>query len=107
LPKCFENVPFTDRVHALPERFVAESHQLTVARQPFERFFLEVRCVVVDVIEDLGLQDKEGAVDPTFTGLGLFREFGNRVAVEFEVSEARRRADRRQRSVFAVRAMEG
>ena len=92
-------------MHCQNER-VFVGHQLAVAREPFQRFLFEVRRVAVDVVEDLRLQHEEGAVDPAFLRLRLFRELGDPVAVEFEMTEARRRANCGQRRQLSVRTVE-
>ncbi len=77
-------------------------HQLTFLGQPRKWLFLEVSVIPVDKVEDLRLQDKERSVDPAFFRLRLFREFGDLIAVHFQVAKARRRPHSSQRGQLAV-----
>ena len=72
---------------------MAIRHQLSFGGKAFHGFAFELGGVAVNVVEDLGLEHEKGAVDPAFAGLGFFRKFGDLVAFEDHVSEARRRPD--------------
>src|ERR1019366_2038305 len=66
LPERFEDVALANGVHALPERRMTIRHQLTIPGEPLERLLFKMCLVAVDVVEDLGLEDEEGAVNPAF-----------------------------------------
>ena len=81
-------------------------HQLPVRREPLERLALPLRVVAVDVVEHRRLEHEERAVDPALAGLRLLGELDDLVAVELEVTEARRRPDGGDRRELPVRAVE-
>ena len=64
-----------------------ECHQLTFGAEPVEGFLLEGGGVAVDVIDHLGVEDHEPAVDPVGLGFGLLAEVGDGVAVEVQYAE--------------------
>jgi len=80
--------------------------QLTVLREPLEGRALEDRVVSVDIVENLGLEHEEPAVDPPFAHLWLLRELRHEVAIEHETAEACRRAHRRNGRELPVATVE-
>jgi hypothetical protein len=52
------------RVHRMPEAFVPVGRELPFSRKAFHRFALPDSRVAFDVVEDVGLDDEEAAVDP-------------------------------------------
>src|SRR5579883_3505926 len=86
-PEALEEPEVAEGVHALPELPVAIGHELALAGEAFQRLALPARLVVVDVMEDLGLEDEEAAVDPSLAGLGLLGELGDAVALEDQAAE--------------------
>src|SRR5438477_4011929 len=107
LPELIEHDLLAERVHALPEFVMSVCHQLRIGCKPLERLPLEVRFVAVDVVQHRRFEDEEGAVDPAFPKLRLFREADDLVAFEIEMTKAGRRTHGRQRRQLSVGAMEG
>ena len=81
-------------------------HQLPVLRQSLQRFSFPLCVVTVNVIEHTRLKNKKCAVDPSRSGLRLFRELCHLVVIQLNVTKTRRRSNSRQCSQLAVRAME-
>lgn len=67
------------RIDRLPEPRVAIGSQFTVAREADERLLLPHRIIALDVIEHLGLQHKEPAVNLRRAVVGLFADVADRV----------------------------
>src|ERR671919_977041 len=115
VPQTFEQHSVSKRIHALPEVPVAEGHELAVLGEALERRQLPFRrVVVVDVIEDPGLEDEEASVDPSFADLWsvlarelwLLDESNHLVFVHLDFAEARRWVDDRHRGEPTVRSVE-
>ena len=66
---------------------VAVDHHLSGLGQPAHRLPFPHGLVAVDVVEDAGLKDEEGAVDPLIDMLRLFVETRDAVAVDGEMAE--------------------
>src|SRR5687768_7311788 len=86
---------------------VAVGHHLPSLGQPSHRLPLPHGFVAVDVVEDAGLKDEEGAVDPLIDMLGLLIETRDAVAVDGEVAEPAGLPDSGDRGKLAVGAVEG
>src|SRR5580704_12711279 len=71
-------------VHRLPEAEVPIGAQLIVLGEPSQRLMLEHGRVTVDVIEYLGTEHEEPAVDRRIRVGWLFGERANPIAVQFE-----------------------
>src|SRR5919106_4920554 len=100
VPQTFEQHSVSKRIHALPEVPVAEGHELAVLGETLQRRQLPFRrVIVVDVIEDPGLEDEEASVDPPFADLWsvlarklwLLDEAYDLVLVHLDLAEAGRR----------------
>ncbi len=50
VPKCLQDVLLPQRIHALPEGFMAVRHQLAISRELLHRRVLEHVFVAADVI---------------------------------------------------------
>ena len=106
IPRAFPAAGVAQRVHALPEIGVTVRHQLPVAGEAFHRFFFPGRLIAFDVLEDLGLQAEERAVDPSFDGLGLLGKLLDAVAFKDHAAESCRRPDGGDGRELAVRLVE-
>src|SRR3546814_6480381 len=87
IPERLQQCPVPDGVHALPERDMAEGHELARRGEIAQRFLLEHRLVAGDVVEDARLQDEVGSVDPAFPVRRLLRDVENPVRSEEHTSE--------------------
>src|SRR3546814_20580209 len=94
------------RVHALPEALMPVGHQLPLGGESLQRFPLPHRLVPVDIIEDLGLEDEERAIDPAVPAVRLLLEAGDAISVELEAAEPSRRPYRGPRGELAVGPVE-
>src|SRR6188472_3458904 len=101
LPQLVEQHLLSQRIHALPEIMMAESHQLAVGGETLQRLTLEVSLVAVDVVEHTRFEHEERAVDPPLPELRLLRELHDPVAVELEVPETGGRSHGSQRRELA------
>src|SRR4029453_4178472 len=105
-PQLLEHAQLAQRVHALPEAFVPERHQLPVARCGFESVGFEARVVAREVTEEARLEHEKAAVDPTLADLRLLLELCDAVAVEDQPAAARRRTPPHDGRELAVPAGE-
>ena len=95
-------------VHAVPEALVPVGAQLAVGRQSLERLALE-DAVVVQIVEDGGLEAEEASVDPALDLRFLVETTHEAAVVELGDAELELWADdchRRQTSCLAVHARE-
>src|SRR3546814_18755539 len=90
-PERLQQCPVPDGVHALPERDMAEGHELARRGEIAHRLLLEHRLVAGAVVEDARLQDEVGSVDPAFPVRRLLPEVDNPVPVEVNVATSGRR----------------
>ena len=91
----------------MPVALVAVAHEFAVDRESAERFSLEERFVVIDVVEHPPVQDEESAIDPTLLGLGLLAKLANPVAIEVKSPESGGGSHRGDGANLPVLAMEG
>src|SRR5262245_17845555 len=73
-PAALEHLLLLEGVHARPESVVLESHELAGARERLERLALPDRLVARDVVDRLGLEYEEPAVDPALARRRLLVE---------------------------------
>ena len=105
IPKSFEIVFITQRIHRLPEPIVKVNAELAVRSQPFHRLALPHGRVAGDVVADLGRQHEEPAVDPSAIAERLLLEPGDPIALVAQRAKAARRLcsrDGRQQAAAAV-----
>src|SRR4029079_14409426 len=105
VPQCIEVAQFAQRVHALPELFVAVGEELPLGGERLHRRVLP-HHVGADVVERGRLDDEEAAVDPALVQRRLLLEVTYAIPVELERAEARRRPHRGQGRQTLARAVE-
>ena len=101
-----EEVELSKGVHRLPEPGMAIDRELAGVGQVPEWPLLEEGVVALDVIEDLGGQDEEPAIDPVPVPMGLLEEGGHPVAFDVECPEPTRRLHRGDRGQPSLRPVE-
>ncbi len=84
---------------------MAKDGELSVPRQPLERFTLEDR-LGSDVVERLPAEDEETSVDPPLVELRLLPKLFRQVTADVELAETARRPNRRDCRQLALLAME-
>src|ERR1051325_10932058 len=85
---------------------MAIAHELTIARQSFNRRTLPDGLVTVDVFQRSAIQDEIAPIDPSVGAFWLFVEFGHLIAVECDSAEAGRGAHGSYGDQFPVRIVE-
>ena len=80
---------------------------LALGDQRVDRFLLEHLRVFVNVREDVGLEDKEAAIDPAAFFAGLFAEGVDFSAVQTKGPETCSRLDAGHSDILAMRFVEG
>lgn len=94
-------------VHGLPEAVVAIGGELAFMGQALHGFTLPDGGVAVDVVDDLGGEDEEAAVDPGAVPVGLFLEAGDLGFREIECAKATGWLGGGQGGQFALFPVEG
>ena len=75
-------------VHGLPEAVVTEGGELAFQGQTFHGLSLPDGGVAFDVVDDLGGEDEEAAVDPGAVAVGLFLEASDLVLAVVQIERA-------------------
>src|SRR5690606_13955826 len=98
----------SQRVHRLPEAGMPICGELPGTRQALHRLALPGREVVLDVVDDGGLENEEAGVNPCAVAVRLLLESANEVlvALQRESPEPAGRLAGRQRDERATLAME-
>src|SRR5262245_38345740 len=108
-PESFEHFQIANGVHALPEVAVPIGHQLSRLGQPLQGLSLQRGFVAVNILQDLGFQNEESAVYPSFADLWLLGEFSDLAIIarsgEIKSAKAGRWPHGRHRGQFAMPAM--
>src|SRR6266702_1216330 len=86
-PELFELLLVAEGVHCLPEAVVEEGLHLTPGDEGLDDLALEHPAVVLDLLDHLGRQDKEAAVDPSAFVFGLLLEGVDVVVFQSEGAE--------------------
>lgn len=94
-------------VHRLPEAVVAIGGELAFVGQALHGFALPDGGVAIDVVDDLGGEDEEAAVDPGAVAVGLFLEAGDLGFRQVEGAKAAGGLGGGQGGQFALFTVEG
>src|ERR1700675_4894760 len=105
-PELVQVLVFAVSVHGEEESVMAIGHELTFARQAFQRLAFENALRPAEVIEPAAIEDEEAGADQAI-GPGLLHEALNlALGVGFEHSEARDGRDGRNGCEASMLAME-